>query len=267
VKGLLARAINSHLWIGACAFGSYIYTTSLVHGLEFSIYTGLFIWSSTTFLYSILQDLKHGITSGLSARLLTCAIIMLVTLPEAFSFTATLLLIPSALVSVLYGARLKRLKWGLRAVPFVKIYLISVVWVVVTSVIPIVDSEIIWTAPIWLFLISQLFYLLAVTLPFDIRDLIHDDPAMKTLPQLLGFKSSRLLSGAFLFISTSLALVYSFTEHGLLFFTPILITFLLSLILIRKVQPDSPKFHFTGLIDGLLFCQGVLVWIFAQTLA
>lgn len=106
------------------------------------------------------------------------------------------LMAPAVIVSMLYPLGFKnafRSFTSLRNVPGLKLILISVSWSYVTYIIPVLLMDQLSLIDIIEF-IARSFFIAALIIPFDIRDLQIDDEHMRTLPQRLGIKKSRQLA-------------------------------------------------------------------------
>ena len=82
---------------------------------------------------------------------------------------------------------------SLRQLPYLKSPLIALVWVVVLFIFPSLNEGISFRAlagPVS----SYFLFFLALTIPFDLRDMQIDSSTQKTLPMVLGEKGSRFLS-------------------------------------------------------------------------
>jgi hypothetical protein len=136
-------------------------------------------------------------------------------------------------------------KFGnLRDIPGAKIFLIAFVWsasifvFTYNGVIDLVD---------YLMFSYNFIFILAITIPFDIRDLDFDDEKQKTIPQLIGVIPSRVLSFVLIWISYYL-LVLLLGE----------VSFFLSLIygifslLCLQASPNKKELYFSGLMDFTL---------------
>lgn len=84
----------------------------------------------------------------------------------------------------------------LRSLPFFKIFLIAYVWASISAFLPGFQSNepVINPLSIKIF-ISYFFYILAITLPFDIRDYYADQKKfLPTIPHLIGNLNTKILS-------------------------------------------------------------------------
>jgi len=97
----------------------------------------------------------------------------------------------------------------LRESPGIKLLAIAGVWVAVSVVFPL------WNQWKWVDLalgLSRFFFILAITIPFDIRDYREDSPQMWTLPMIWGRMRAwqmALISGG---LSAVLLMVYGFNN-------------------------------------------------------
>ena len=111
-----------------------------------------------------------------------------------FSWRDLLFVIPFFLLTLFYivpfGGRLR----GLRNLPGFKLFLIAAVWSGVTVLFPIWVNDLFLDGKAWLLFLQRFLFVLAITIPFDIRDLQLDDPDLATLPQTIGVMRSKLLA-------------------------------------------------------------------------
>lgn len=165
-------------------------------------------------------------------------------------------LIVIGVVGVLYA--LKTLNGrALRDFSYIKIHLIALTWVLVIAVWPMLREEMSITEHSEL-LIALYFILIAITIPFDIRDLTYDSPQKKTAPQLIGVQSSKLVAG--ILLTFGYLLIALFINHFTL--NPYYyISFLGFLLLILNTKIERKEMYFSGLIDGWIITLGaIFLW-------
>jgi len=137
-----------------------------------------------------------AIASGIAAYLIikdSLWTVVMVSLASAFS--------------VFYAFPLIR-HHNLRQIPIIKLVLVALSWIIIICFLPLksvyVNFEYSYDSlafPItdsvkWLYAIDiiQLFVLIiALCIPFEIRDLQYDSPQLKTLPQMIGIHRTKLL--------------------------------------------------------------------------
>lgn len=162
-------------------------------------------------------------------------------------------LIVIGVIGILYA--LKTLKGkALRDFPYIKIHLIALTWVLVIGIWPLVRMENNFLDYKEL-LIALYLILIAITIPFDIRDLSYDDKLKKTTPQLLGVKWSKIVSLILLTIGYFLIVFYNFKFIENPFYYISLPGFFL---LILKTTKERKEMYFSGWIDGWIITLGLM---------
>lgn len=109
-------------------------------------------------------------------------------------------------------------------------------------------------------LLEKFAFLVAITIPFDIRDMHYDDPGQKTIPQLFGLNTARTL--AIVFASISLmasASLYLSGIYGSYTLTAFALSAAVNIIFISSSDPKKSEMYFAGGVDSTLLIQTVLV--------
>jgi len=75
----------------------------------------------------------------------------------------------------------------------VKIYIVAICWVGATLVLPLINAEIPFTIDFFIKCIQRFVLVFVLILVFEILDLANDDPHLKTVPQTIGVKKTKLL--------------------------------------------------------------------------
>ncbi len=145
---------------------------------------------------------------------------------------------------------------GLRDYPMVKIFLIASSWGILCGITPFFYTPF-WNSVSWVQSFCWIFfYILAITIPFDIRDLHIDELEKNTLPQLFGIRKSKGL--AFIFLLVSILCLFTFSSNSqFLFFV---MSYIVAGILILKSSPDNKDLYFGLLIDGHIIFQFLMVY-------
>ncbi len=81
----------------------------------------------------------------------------------------------------------------------VKIYIVSLCWVGVTVVLPVIESGAAITSDFYLKCLQRFILVFVLILIFEIIDLAKDDPHLHTVPQQIGVKRTKML-GVFLML-------------------------------------------------------------------
>lgn len=159
-------------------------------------------------------------------------------------------------ITILYGLPLKPLGInGLRDVPMIKIFLIAIAWTMITSLLPLQTGG--FSNEEAMYAVAQGLFIFGITIPFDIRDLLHDPKKQRTIPQILGIPVAKAISTALLVIAIVIHLSNSTLEQPirLALTMPLAIGIPLSMI----SSTNLPELYYTGILDGLMILQGILV--------
>ncbi|MFK8037445.1 MAG: hypothetical protein AB8B74_04095 [Crocinitomicaceae bacterium] len=263
VNGIIRVVTYSNIWIslGAVCFSLF---ASRVLDFELPLFYILFIFSATLFTYNFQRLIKRYVFSsqGISGPRLkwiernvfsvylitTISGIAACILGWQFILEIWWLFAVVGFFSLFYVLNLPILKVNLRSIPGVKIFVLGVTWVIATQILPFfLFSAGVLSASRIIFFIGSMLFMLAISIPFDIRDLELDNRKLRTIPQTLGIKNARYLAATILFMSTALFMwVVGYFHIGLL----------LNTIIVTKVICRSGingnEFYYSGLADGLL---------------
>ncbi|BBE16761.1 hypothetical protein AQPE_0905 [Aquipluma nitroreducens] len=174
---------------------------------------------------------------------------------------------PIALITVLYSipvsANPKHLL-RLREIPYLKIFMIAAIWSASTILLPIVQSsETFSQTHIFAMLSERFFFILAITIPFDIRDLEADQQQeLKTIPMLLGEKNSLKLSYFFLFVFLLGSAFHYAPEKEWMILWAMCLSGITTYFFLKMDYFKRMLFYHYGILDGTLLLQGILVIIF-----
>ena len=122
-----------------------------------------------------------------------------------------LFMIPLATIALVYTVPIlkKQAKHiRLREIGLWKIFIIAIVWVGMTVILPAIEHEGIHqlsNLKSWWLAVERGIFILAITLPFDIRDMLNDEKkSVRTIPSTIGtFRSvllAEILLGLFMFL-------------------------------------------------------------------
>ncbi|PCH75540.1 MAG: hypothetical protein COB98_08805 [Flavobacteriaceae bacterium] len=125
-----------------------------------------------------------------------CTVLLIVLLFQ-LRWEAILSLSPFFLLTFFYSVPVFYTKKTLRFTPGIKLFVIAFSWAGVTVFFPLVDSGYSINMEVGMLFIQRIFLAMALTIPFDIRDLNYDKASLKTIPQLIGVKNAKLLGAAF----------------------------------------------------------------------
>jgi len=87
-----------------------------------------------------------------------------------------------------------------------KIYIVAICWVGVTVMLPILNSEIPFQDSFYIIALQRFFLIFPLILIFEIIDLKTDDTHLKTVPQQIGIKNTKILGFVLLIVFCGLGL-------------------------------------------------------------
>jgi 4-hydroxybenzoate polyprenyltransferase len=147
---------------------------------------------------------------------------------------------------------------NLRKYGYIKPIIIAIVWVVSTTVVPLIEYKLPVQEHV-LFIISQFLFLTVLCFVFDIKDAADDYlNGVNTYANRFGIKATKSISIIILLISSIFLYLYSF---DLIVLIPGLITVFLTILSVFFAKENQHQFFYYLWIDGLLFIQGLLFFI------
>lgn len=158
-------------------------------------------------------------------------------------------LFPFVILTLLYAYSFigkNGVRHSIRFIPGIKIFVIAFVWAgtvvffPVTSFVPFDVNHVIY-------FLGLMFFVVVLTLPFDIRDLAFDEKSIRTLPMLLGVKGVKVL-GVFLLLLSLLIHWYVFGNDG---FYQFLITSLVLVFLLFFAKEEQSKYYASFWVEGI----------------
>lgn len=138
--------------------------------------------------------------SNLIYFIITISLIIFINLFLGFNKKSQLLIVVISFFSFMYP-------FVLRTIPYIKIYLIALVWCLSTVLLTVIENNLVISIDVILSLISRFFFIVAITIPFDIRDIKFDVLKLKTIPILFGIEMSKKVALIMLYVYASLELI------------------------------------------------------------
>ena len=110
------------------------------------------------------------------------------------SSSGFLALLPFFIATVFYVLPIKNKAIGLRHVPALKLILIAFSWMGISLYFPLYEAGQIDISNQWLYFVQRFLFIIAITIPFDIRDTHFDLPELATLPQIIGVNKAKVVA-------------------------------------------------------------------------
>ena len=157
--------------------------------------------------------------------------------------------------------RINKSFFKLREIPYLKIFLITLVWSAATILLPVInEGSQIFSPPVIFLLAARLFFIFAIAIQFDIRDMQTDhDSGLKTIPLLINRDNSVALSYLSLLFSLLISL-FQYKIQNKWFITEALCISLVTTFWFLKFQFFEKRGQlYYHVLDGALLLQGLLV--------
>ena len=282
MKSLLKNASNfllfSNLYV-AIPVSAISCISYFIFNLPINYKLLLFIYCSTLFIYNLhrIVGLSQIDERSLSARHVWAKkyksfLFFLIVLSGSSALVLALILgtsfiapisIPT-LIALGYSMPIVKRKgkyWRLRDVPFAKVFLISITVSYVSVYLPVFESFELYTQPeLFYYFLSRCFFIFAITIPFDIRDLEFDKgSSLNTIPMMMGMDKAKQLSLLSLACFSFIVMIL-FSQSAYMSVAH-LVAAIFSGWVITLCKKDSSEYYYSFLVEGTMLVLFGLVWI------
>lgn len=267
---LISNIFISACIVALCQSSAILLNVDITHTLPFVFFSTLFSYNFQRYVRFKSSESGFGQFQWLKKQEVLLKIITIFSFVFTlyFSFSLSLqslfLLVPAAFITMLYP--LTYTFFGrsiiLREIPGIKIFLIVVVWTVVSVGLVVTESDTAFSSEVFLLMASRFFFVLSITIPFDIRDLKYDEQSMKTIPQLFGVEKSKwiALCSLALYELSSIA-HFLFVDFSVLLLIALLLTSLYVGVLIYKTNEEKNETFYTFWMEGSSLLMYFLLFI------
>jgi|GEM_PF-4302685 len=264
---LFSFAVYSSVWVSlSAAFG--VYSVCRILDVERSNQAALTVFGGTAAAYAFIR-LTGYYTYPLNPNrafpplfiasnwFFGCIGVVVFTLGSLY-FDLIELTIPilSGVMALAYNFRINNR--SLRQITRLKLPMVVLSWWLLTFVFPFVLSQ---KVPFrsfsnGIFCMAGLMLIIAVTLPFDMRDVRFDAPQMRTIPQIIGLEKTRK---AVILLSLTSALLFMFTPMPLPGVYFLLSTHTLVFIGASNLNLMTSQTTVPLIFEGALMVPGILM--------
>lgn len=253
IKTLFNFYINSSIHV-ALAVYAFSRITELYFDLPYNEELDYFIFYGTITGYNFV---KYAPIAKLHHRSLTknlkliqifsliCFVLMLYY-GTKLTLNSLLFFVPFILLTFFYAVPV--LTKNLRNISSLKILIIALVWAGVTVLLPLINSNQEVTINVILSFLQRLLLVVALTLPFDIRDLQFDNKTLKTIPQRIGIERTKKLG--FVLLGICLVIEFIITPNSQFRNVFLIISGVLFFLLMRSKISQS-KFYSSFFVESL----------------
>lgn len=216
-KSIIDLLVYGNVLIGFCAFSLsefFLRNFELTHNSSLPY----FLFAATTFTYNFHRRIGYALSTDsrrssaiewmlrhslLSRSISLIALVLSIYFYRDLPSSSIWVIIPISILSLLYVQRLSEGK-VLREVPFLKIFVISLVWALAIIALPASIFKIDLVEASLLFFAFFLF-MIAEIIPFDVRDIEQDQAdQIMTIPIALGSSKSKIIAYLLLLFSNFL---------------------------------------------------------------
>jgi 4-hydroxybenzoate polyprenyltransferase len=231
-----------------------------------SFFAGLFVYNLQRVFYKPQQNISlHSVRrkwifrNQLLIKVLACIGFIGVGITFFFNdFKIVFYLSPLLLLSIFYFLPAVKL----RQTPVFKLITLVSVWTLTTAVVPILlNAGDIFTKPNLLHIATRFCFMMAICIPFDIRDLKVDSAdKISTIPQIIGENKTRWLAVVFMFMYNFLIVMefhFKIIDHAV--FVGLLFSAIINTVLVFLSSSKRNEYFYVGIIDGTMILQGVVL--------
>ena len=255
MKSFIRFLVFSNLWVAFCVLGLALSSELLFSTSNYQI--SQFVFFATLFTYNfqrvirIEKGLNHVRKVWLAKQniaiygFMACGGLVSAYRFFEFQLITQVVIVIVGLLSVLYP-------FGLRKIPFSKIFIISFVWAVSTMLLLILENDILISQNIVFHLLSRFLFVLAITIPIDIRDLKYDAQNLQTIPLFFGILKARFIALFALFICLAIS-IFQYLENTIIssnLLALILLYFVASIFIVKSDEKRG-EMYFSFWVESL----------------
>lgn len=253
---------------GACTLATYAF-----HNVNPDFNLVAFIFFATLLIYNLQRRIGDLNASGKFYK--TKTILMIVGVVGLIPFALHLTLVELVGLSIAGAISLgyaypfipyKGERYAIRRIPYLKLWIIVLAWILSTTVVPLVEIVDLNSTDDRLstiyFALQQGAFIVALTIPFDVRDLEVDYPFQRTLPMVFGIDWSIKFAQRAMMV----AFLFAFFNYLIGFFAfPQLLVQLgvsaLGYFVVAHGKKHRSPLYYSIVLDGMILLQGLLVLV------
>lgn len=242
------KVFDSYAWLVFSA-------TLLIYALHRLIGFTLITTEVTNRRIAVIRQYHTHIRWYASIAALACLVLVLQTEMEILK----MLSLPLVLCALYVLPILNGKRW--RDLPFIKVFTIALIWCYVTCLVTAYQFDRALSTETLVFFLEKVCFLLAITLPFDIRDQVIDQRNnVITFATKFGEVRTRFFAGMLALAACFLVIFAFHLDVYQLPQTAMLCIFYLMLIyLIKMSHRNRHDYFYSGVLDGSMIVQSLIV--------
>ncbi len=254
--------IDYNLFIAICTV-SFFYFCSQFFAIAYPLELYLFAFFSSLATYNLFRyynDFKQFISENQNFRFWIIVLSLVISFSCFLFFDLALKLAFCCLGFLTFFYKFDLFwKIHLRKVPFLKLPIIVLVWVISGCIFSLLDPALkISYNQVWIFIVIQSLYFAAISIPFDVLGLIEDN--IVTIPSKIGVKRAFLFSKILMAFAIGIAFFFA---HNSFFQLPFLLFGGITLIFIQLCESLENKYLQFYLLDGSILLQTIIFLLYS----
>ena len=166
-----------------------------------------------------------------------------------FKSVSWLLLGVLFLLVLLYSIPVFPNERNLRSLGFIKVLLVALIWTGITVFLPVLESGFPLNWDVMVLLAQHFLLVIALIIPFEIRDVRLDPPEIKTIPKRIGIKRTKFLGITLIVVSYFMVFlkdsIYSHEIVSRLWIS------VLAIILIARTPTNESKYYAAFWVEAI----------------
>lgn len=181
-----------------------------------------------------------------------------------FNLKSIYVLLPFAFMTFFYVIPLfktKKVEFSFRNFPSLKLLSIAISWAGITVFFPLYEAGFEFNTIVYFEFVKRFLFLVAITIPFDIRDVYVDEKSLKTLPQTVGVSYSKIIGYVLLIL---MVLLEFYTNKSVDYKSFILLVIgIITAIFLRFSSPRRTRFYTSFWVEGIPILWVGLIVLFS----
>ncbi len=279
-RSILSLYLNTSIHIGICTIAITAFSFEVFSTPVYEAYIAFLLFGTITLynLHKIITVRRHRTNSIVRYQKIVqlLPIIRWTTLMSGIcslyfsyfifcEFNRLLLpvLLISGALSILYVIPILPNNLRIRDFSLVKIFIVSLVWSLLTCLIPGILGTKYDLVILSLFCIERFLFIFSITIPFDIRDYeLEKSNHLKTIPLVIGIQWSKILSITTLLMATLINLYFYYSNYYPMdIFISIILSYICTVLLIAHSSKSKSNEYFIGWIDGTMILPFVFYYL------
>lgn len=265
-KSLFSFYINSSIHV-AFAVVALVAVTQLHFSLSFQRDLLFLVFFGTitgyNFVkYATLAKLHHGsLANNLKVIQVFSLFCFLAFIYYALqiSLNALVLAFFLGVITLLYAVPVLKGEKNLRAIKGLKVHVISFIWAGVTVLMPLVTYRSLLDTDVVLEFVQRYLLVLVLLFPFEIRDLKYDKIHLRTIPQRIGVKRTRIYGLFLLLVFIVAEFLQNTSTTGSL--SAVIVVALITAAVIIWSNENQPRYFTAFWVEGIPVVWFLLLWI------